>query len=313
MNFGQALEALNEGKKIKVPEWGGYWFKQSGMIKVMTAEGVVLETPHFQQYIFRQDWEIAEKDNKKEDNEHFNPFDLKANPNHDFNKARELGTNEITLEQLTNFIKRTIKNYLELPIEDANQYSFKVLQESSNENSTRGFTITVEENSSEKDNKKESAVYDLLLTEEIDPPTSKGYDDKFYVFGGGKNIYESNEGFTIIKEDRHVVKALKKFREQNPQWEDTSFITIQEKVNRTGVAPTVMFTIQSDPISEVGVNGVQALDMLAYTKCLFESLNDAFPCRENALTITKIEEAIHWQEARTRDRMRRNVEGKNKA
>jgi len=306
MNFGQALEALNEGKKIKVPEWGGYWFKQSGMIKVMTAEGVVLETPHFQQYIFRQDWEIAEKDNKKEDNEDFNPFDLKANPNQDFNKARELGTNRMTLEQLTNFIKRTLKNYLELPIEDANQHSFKVLQEISNENRTWGFTITVEENSSEKD----------APISEIDKnknPTSKGYDDKFYVFEGGKKNYESNEGFTIIKEDRHVVKALKKFREQNPQWQDTSFITIQEKVNRTGVAPTVMFTIQSDPISEVGVNGVQALDMLAYTKCLFESLNDAFPCRENALTITKIEEAIHWQEARTRDRMRRNVEGKNKA
>ena len=51
--------------------------------------------------------------------------------------------------------------------------------------------------------------------------------------------------------------------------------------------------------------------MLEYVKCLFESLNEAFPCRENALTITKIEEAIHWQEARTKDRIRRNVEGKN--
>ena len=71
------------------------------------------------------------------------------------------------------------------------------------------------------------------------------------------------------------------------------------------------FTIQSDPVSVVGVNGCQALDMLKYVKCLFESLNEAFPCRENALTITKIEEAIHWQEARTRDRVLRNVEGKN--
>jgi hypothetical protein len=303
MNFGQALEALNEGKKIKVPEWGGYWFKQSGMIKVMTAEGVILETPHFQQYIFREDWEIAEKDNKKEYNEPYNSFD---NPSHGFKKAMELGTNQMTLEQLTNFIKRTIKNYLELPIEDANQHSFKVLQESSNENRTWEFTITVEENSSEKD-------APISKIDKNETPTSKGYDDKFYIFEGEKIIYESSEGFSIIKEDRHVVKALKKFREQNPQWQDTSFITIKEKVNKTGVAPTVMFTIQSDPISEVGVNGVQALDMLAYTKCLFESLNEAFPCRENALTITKIEEAIHWQEARTRDRMRRKVEGKNKA
>lgn len=57
MNFGQALEILNQGGKIKVPEWKGYWFKESGMVKVMTAEGQVLETPHFQQYIFREDWE----------------------------------------------------------------------------------------------------------------------------------------------------------------------------------------------------------------------------------------------------------------
>ena len=60
LNFGQALEFLNEGKKIKVPEWKGYWFKESGMVKVMTAEGQVLETPHFQQYIFRNDWQLAQ-------------------------------------------------------------------------------------------------------------------------------------------------------------------------------------------------------------------------------------------------------------
>lgn len=51
--------------------------------------------------------------------------------------------------------------------------------------------------------------------------------------------------------------------------------------------------------------------MLKYVKCLFQSLNDAFPCRENALTITKIEEGIHWQEARTKDRLTRKVEGQN--
>jgi len=59
MDFGEALKGLNEGKKIKVPEWKGYWFKHAGMVKVMTAEGDVLETPHFQQYIFRTDWEFV--------------------------------------------------------------------------------------------------------------------------------------------------------------------------------------------------------------------------------------------------------------
>lgn len=119
---------------------------------------------------------------------------------------------------------------------------------------------------------------------------------------------------------RHVEKALHKLVEQYPEsgkftltepFSSNQFIFIENVEDVKGVSPIVSFQIQSDPISEVGINGVQALDMLKYTKCLFESLNDAFPCRENALTITKIEEAIHWQEARTKNRIHRGVEGKN--
>lgn len=69
------------------------------------------------------------------------------------------------------------------------------------------------------------------------------------------------------------------------------------------------FKIQDGPIKEVGINGLQATDLLFFTKELFKSLNKDFPCRENALTITKIEEAIHWQDARTKDRESRGVEG----
>jgi hypothetical protein len=50
--------------------------------------------------------------------------------------------------------------------------------------------------------------------------------------------------------------------------------------------------------------------MLHYVKCLFESLNDRFPCAENALTIQKLQEAIYFQHARTVDRIKRGVEGK---
>ena len=108
------------------------------------------------------------------------------------------------------------------------------------------------------------------------------------------------------RELRHVEKALNKMHNK-------SYIEIENASDVKGIAPIVKFTIQSDPISEVGINGCQALDMLEYTKCLFQSLNDAFPCRENSLTITKIEEAIHWQNARTADREKRKVEGMNKA
>ena len=108
---------------------------------------------------------------------------------------------------------------------------------------------------------------------------------------------------------RHVVKAW----QEMPMDENSSkfFIEIENSEDVKGVPPIVKFKLQSDPISEVGVNGCQALDMLIYVKHLFASLNEVFPCRENALTITKIEEAIHWQDARTKDRQRRQVEGTN--
>ncbi len=112
---------------------------------------------------------------------------------------------------------------------------------------------------------------------------------------------------------RHVEKALLKLStsESDNPGITPNFISIENAEDVKGVAPVIKFTIQSDPISEVGVNGCQVLDILKYTKCLFESLNEAFPCRENSLTITKIEEAIHWQDARTKDRQKRGVEGIN--
>jgi hypothetical protein len=111
---------------------------------------------------------------------------------------------------------------------------------------------------------------------------------------------------------RHVVKAWEAMPlNQTDAKASKFFIEIENSEDVKGVAPVVKFTIQSDPIGEVGINGCQASDMLEYVKCLFVSLNEAFPCRENALTITKIEEALHWQEARTKDRLRRSVEGTN--
>ncbi len=39
-------------------------------------------------------------------------------------------------------------------------------------------------------------------------------------------------------------------------------------------------------------------------------LQSKFPCRENALVITKLEESLMWLEKRTFDRVKRSVEGK---
>jgi hypothetical protein len=110
---------------------------------------------------------------------------------------------------------------------------------------------------------------------------------------------------------RHVEKALLKYNAECYPSIPTTFIELKNVEDVKGVAPIVSFTIQSDPIGEVGVNGVQALDMLKYVKCLFESLNEAFPCMENENSIEKIEQAIEWQDIRTQDRLRRKVEGQN--
>ena len=42
-------------------------------------------------------------------------------------------------------------------------------------------------------------------------------------------------------------------------------------------------------------------------------LNGKFPCRENAIVITKLEESLMWLEKRTADRKARGVEGEEKA
>jgi len=42
-------------------------------------------------------------------------------------------------------------------------------------------------------------------------------------------------------------------------------------------------------------------------------LQAKFPCRENAIAITNLEQALLWLNKRTSDRLKRNVEGKQLA
>jgi hypothetical protein len=67
---------------------------------------------------------------------------------------------------------------------------------------------------------------------------------------------------------------------------------------------------QSGTIDENGVNGLQNEALLAILIHRTKYLNSIFPCRENSIAITKMEEAKMWFDARTKDRQLRNVEGK---
>ena len=75
----------------------------------------------------------------------------------------------------------------------------------------------------------------------------------------------------------------------------------------------ISFKIQDGPIKEVGKNGCQVADMIAVARHIINELNIKYPCRENAMTITKLDEALMWQAERTRNRVERNVEGTSNA
>lgn len=67
---------------------------------------------------------------------------------------------------------------------------------------------------------------------------------------------------------------------------------------------------QEGPIREYGVNGIHNEDLL---NIVLERLGgfqkSKFRCRENAVAITKIEEALMWLRKRTDGRESRGVEG----
>ncbi len=67
---------------------------------------------------------------------------------------------------------------------------------------------------------------------------------------------------------------------------------------------------QNGAIAEAGVNGVTQEVLLAVVIDRLRSFQKGpYACRENALALTKLEEAQHWLHHRTLARMRRGVEG----
>ena len=74
-------------------------------------------------------------------------------------------------------------------------------------------------------------------------------------------------------------------------------------------AGSVMVDFQKGPVQENGVNGVTNESLLAILIHRTKELNNQYPCRENAIAITKMEEALMWFDKRTADRIERNVEG----
>lgn len=78
MNFGQALEAMKQGAKVKLPSWGGYWCWDAEKKTIMMhcrpqdsdkGQGPVLDIRETQrveytlQNVLSEDWQIADENN----------------------------------------------------------------------------------------------------------------------------------------------------------------------------------------------------------------------------------------------------------
>ena len=67
---------------------------------------------------------------------------------------------------------------------------------------------------------------------------------------------------------------------------------------------------QQGPIKEYGVNGCHNEDLIAIVIDRLQNFQESsFACRENAIAITKLEEALLWLGKRTQDRRNKGIEG----
>ena len=98
--------------------------------------------------------------------------------------------------------------------------------------------------------------------------------------------------------DDHHNYELESFEGSPPQ--DLKFINKVPVPDNSGQMRTV----------HDGTTNEEVLKVLIHRT---NELNKKFPCRENSIAITKMEEALMWFNNRTRDRQIRGVEGMHKA
>lgn len=80
---------------------------------------------------------------------------------------------------------------------------------------------------------------------------------------------------------------------------------------KTGALGTVSF--QNGLVKENGVNGITNEALLSIVIDRLRGFQSSkFACRENAIALTNIQQALLWLQKRTRERLERGVEGTDK-
>lgn len=98
--------------------------------------------------------------------------------------------------------------------------------------------------------------------------------------------------------------ALQTFLNCKP---DNEFITIDHDAN------TITFKIQEGPIKQSGHNGCQIDSLIDVAIHIISHLDLKVPCKENVRAVDCLYKALHYLNSRTGDRIRRGVEGTEKA
>ena len=111
-----------------------------------------------------------------------------------------------------------------------------------------------------------------------------------------------------LKHDLLTNKYTEVYHEEEFKFNAPHLFTVKSALNNLG---TVHF--QEGAIKEHGINGVCNEDLIAMVICRLEHFQDSpFKCRDNAMAITKLEEALLWLRKRTMGREQRGVEGTHK-
>lgn len=105
--------------------------------------------------------------------------------------------------------------------------------------------------------------------------------------------------YTVLTEGHKYL--LNNFEKTDENGQTLQFIEkIQDPNQEKGVLQTVNNGTTNEALLEVLINRLSFL-------------SSKFPCRENSIAITKLDEALMWLEKRTANRKARGVEGMHKA
>ena len=114
-----------------------------------------------------------------------------------------------------------------------------------------------------------------------------------------------------LKYDLLTAKYTQVYHEKNFNYNAPHRFSVSTTAEPSIVLADIHF--QEGPVKECGVNGVMNEDLISMVICRLEHFQKSeFACRENALAITKLEEALLWLRKRTMGREKRGTEGTHK-